>query len=133
MIVVFDTNVLISALQFGQSYGPPARALQKAMREDIIATADELEAETFRVLTQKFDWEPRMALAAIQSILVRSIRCKLKHRVKVCRDPNDDMFLECAATAKADFLVAGDKDLLVLGQYRRTRIIAPAEYLGLLP
>jgi predicted nucleic acid-binding protein len=43
------------------------------------------------------------------------------------------MFLECAALTKADLLVAGDKDLLVLGSYRRTRIITPAEYTGLLP
>lgn len=38
------------------------------------------------------------------------------------------MFLECAALAKADLLIAGDKDLLVLASYRNTRIITPAEY-----
>jgi predicted nucleic acid-binding protein len=41
------------------------------------------------------------------------------------------MFLECAALAKADLLIAGDKDLLILGSYRRTRIITPAEYLNI--
>lgn len=39
------------------------------------------------------------------------------------------MFLECALRAKADLLVAGDKDLLVLGAYKGTRILTPAEYL----
>ena len=47
-----------------------------------------------------------------------------------CRDPNDNMFLECAMRSKADLLVAGDKDLLILGAYMRTRIITPAEYAG---
>ena len=45
---------------------------------------------------------------------------KSRGAVKVCRDPHDDMFLECAALAKADLLVAGDKDLLTLVSYKGT-------------
>ena len=48
--------------------------------------------------------------------------------MKECRDPNDDMFLGCAARANADLLIAGDKDLLVMGSYKGTRILTPAEY-----
>jgi uncharacterized protein len=47
----------------------------------------------------------------------------------VLSDPGDDMFRECAALAKADLLVAGDKDLLTLGAYKGTRIVTPSEYL----
>ena len=54
---------------------------------------------------------------------------KIRGTVKVGRDPNDDMFLECAALAKADLLVAGDKDLLILGAYKGARIITSSEYL----
>ena len=39
------------------------------------------------------------------------------------------MFLECAALAKADLLVAGDKDLLTLRSYKGARIVTPSEYL----
>jgi predicted nucleic acid-binding protein len=39
------------------------------------------------------------------------------------------MFLECAALAKANLLVAGDKDLLTLGTYKGTRMVTPSEYL----
>ena len=49
---------------------------------------------------------------ALQAILTRGIRIKIRGTVKLCRDPNDDMFLASAALAKADLLVAGDKDLL---------------------
>ena len=31
-----------------------------------------------------------------------------------CRDVNDQMFIELAAVGKAEFLVTGDKDLLVM-------------------
>ena len=61
-----------------------------------------------RVLTEKFSWEQHRAISALQTILARGIRVKIRGTVKVCRDPNDDMFLECAALAKVDLLVAGD-------------------------
>jgi uncharacterized protein len=129
VIVVIDTNVWISALQFGKHRGTPARALETAISEDVIATCDELDAEIMRVLTEKFSWEQHRATSALQAILARGIRVKIRGTVKVSRDPNDDMFLECAALAKADFLVAGDKDLLTLGTYKKTRIVTPSEYL----
>lgn len=54
MIVVLDTNVWISALQFAKQCGIPAKALAKAMSEDVIASCAEIEAEILRVLIQKF-------------------------------------------------------------------------------
>lgn len=131
MIVVLDTNIWISALQFGQCYSTPVQALEKAIREDIIAISDEMEDEVYRVLTEKFVWESRRTQMALSSVLARSIRIRLKHTVHACRDPKDNMFLECSARAKADLLIAGDKDLLVLGKYARTRIITPLDYISL--
>ena len=118
MIVVLDTNVWISALQFAKRRGTPTRALEKAMSEDVIATCGEIEAEILRILTEKFLWEANRARLALETVLARSIRVRLRGTVKECRDPNDDMFLECAMLANADLLVAGDKDLLVLGSYK---------------
>ena len=110
MIVVLDTNVWISALQFAKRRGTPTLALEKAMSEDVIATCDEIDAEIVRVLTEKFSWAQHRATSALQAILARGIRVKIRGTVKECRDSGDDMFLECAALAKADLLVAGDKD-----------------------
>jgi uncharacterized protein len=129
VIVVIDTNVWISALQFAKHRGTPTRALEKAISEDVIATCDEIDAEIARVLTEKFSWEQPRATSALQVILARAIRVKIRGTVKQCRDPGDDMFLACAALAKADLLIAGDKDLLTLGAYKGTRIITPSEYL----
>lgn len=129
MIVVVDTNVWISALQFAKAYGTPTRALEKAMSQDVIASCDEIEQGILRVLTEKFSWEHDRAHLAIGQVLARSIRVKLQGTIKHCRDPHDDKFLECAARAEADLLIAGDKDLLTLRSYAGTRIITPAEYL----
>jgi putative PIN family toxin of toxin-antitoxin system len=128
VIVVLDTNVWISALQFVKRRGIPTRALEKGMSEDVIATCTEIEAEILRVLTEKFLWQPDRAQAALNTVLARVIRVRLRGTVKECRDPNDDMFLECAERAGANLLIAGDKDLLVLGSYKGTRILSPAEY-----
>jgi predicted nucleic acid-binding protein len=57
VIVVIDTNVWISALQFAKRRGTPTLALEKAMSEDVIASCDEIDAEILPVLTKKFSWE----------------------------------------------------------------------------
>ena len=129
MILVIDTNVWVSGLQFAGQRGTPTLALEKAMTEDAIATCDEMNAEIFRVLTEKFAWEPRRVAEALTAVMARVVPVKIRGKLKVCRDPNDDMFLECAALAKATLIVAGDKDLLTLGSYQEIRIVTPAQYL----
>jgi len=46
----------------------------------------------------------------------------------VCRDRDDDLILACADTADADYLVTGDKDLLVLERYGRSKILSPRDF-----
>ena len=51
---------------------------------------------------------------------------------RVCRDADDDWILATALAAKADALVTGDKDFLVLGQYQGVPILTPRDGLALL-
>ena len=129
MIVVLDTNVWVSAFQFAKHRGVPRLAVERAVRQDVIASCREIEAEILRILTRKFLWDPNRAQTALDAVLAQAIRVQLRGTVKQCRDPNDDMFLECAVRANADLLISGDKDLLVLSSYEGTRILSPAEYL----
>ncbi len=50
----------------------------------------------------------------------------ITERVRVCRDPKDDKFLELAVNGHADVIVSGDADLLVLGAFRGIPILPPA-------
>jgi uncharacterized protein len=43
-------------------------------------------------------------------------------------DEEDNRILECALVAKADVIVSGDKHLLSLGKFKKTRILAPREF-----
>lgn len=49
--------------------------------------------------------------------------------IPIRRDAKDDFLLALGKAAKADLLVTGDEDLLVLGTYGKTRVITPAALL----
>lgn len=51
-------------------------------------------------------------------------------RIKECRDPKDDKYLELAVASGAETIVSGDDDLLVLNPWRGVRIINPTNYLA---
>ena len=44
-------------------------------------------------------------------------------------DPDDDMFLECASAANADYLISGNTPLLDLGSFRGIPVLSPDEFL----
>ena len=46
-----------------------------------------------------------------------------------CRDAKDNKFLELAVSGKADCIVSGDADLLVLNPFRGIPILTPREFL----
>ena len=45
-----------------------------------------------------------------------------------CRDPEDIPVLGTCVSGKADFLVSGDKDLLILDKIKHCRIVNPREF-----
>ena len=51
------------------------------------------------------------------------------HHTVVIRDPKDDMVVDCAVEAKADFIVSGDDHLRSLGTAMGISIISPAEFI----
>ncbi len=54
---------------------------------------------------------------------------EIKEKVRgVCRDPHDDKFLSVAVSAKAAWIVTGDKDLLELRSYKSVKIVTPKEH-----
>jgi uncharacterized protein len=58
----------------------------------------------------------------IELIEVRSI-------VSVCRDPDDNFLLALAKDGKANYLITGDQDLLVLKKFGKTRIVTITAFL----
>ena len=50
-------------------------------------------------------------------------------KMKLCRDPKDDMFLECAVSSRSEYIVSGDDDLLSLKMVDDIRIVTAKRYL----
>ncbi len=127
MIVVFDSSVWTSALEFR---GLPSKAVEHAaVAEDIVICAG-IEDETTEILKEKFGREPADTRFRLAVLLKGSRRVEIAGLVRgVCRDPNDDFILECAVLGEADLNVTGDKDLLSLGEYKGVRIVAARQYL----
>lgn len=130
MRCAFDTNVLISALLIAESV--PSRALTQAENTGVVLYSLPVLEEIVRVLSR-----PRLARYLDEDTVIQFLaRIKrsweevtIIHSVKVCRDPKDDKFLELALNGRADVLVTGDQDLLVLHPYQGIQILTPASFL----
>jgi uncharacterized protein len=131
-VVVIDTNLVLSALVFGGGRLSALRtAWQSGQCVPLVSTAT--AAELMRVLAYpkfKLSAADREELLADYLPHCRSVRIPARlPKLPVCRDANDQMFIELAAVGKADFLVTGDKDLLVLASEFRGPIVGADVFL----
>ena len=53
---------------------------------------------------------------------------EIQSNLKVCRDPKDDKFINCAIDAKAIYIVSGDNDLLTLKNFAGVEIVTAREF-----
>ena len=60
---------------------------------------------------------------ALRSLHARCQWVDVRRKIRACRDPSDDKFLECAVDGRADYIVSADKDLLDLGSFEGIEII----------
>ncbi|MCH7639027.1 MAG: putative toxin-antitoxin system toxin component, PIN family [Bacteroidetes bacterium] len=129
---VFDTNVLVSAaLTPG---GKPGRCLAVAMGMGKILLSDPTVLELSDVLLRdKFDrYATRESREAffVSFVEEKASVIETSERIRACRDPNDDKFLEVGVSGKADYLIMGDQDLLVLHPFRGIPILKPAAFMA---
>lgn len=107
--VVLDTNIVVPALL--QPLGPPAQVFELAIGGPIeFCVSGDVYAEYEEVIRR-----PRLHLSEeIIAGLLRTVREKGRwvrstEAVRVCADPDDDIFLECAQAAQAEYLVTGNR------------------------
>ena len=130
MKAVLDTNVLVAAFV---SDGLCRRLLLRARdRGFTLAISPFIRDEFGRALSRKAGanaGEIREALELIDEISTSVYATAGETDVSgICRDPDDDNVLACAVASGADYLVSGDKDLLVLDNCRGVKIIAPRTF-----
>ena len=127
---VFDTNTIVSAFLF--EHGKPGRALDYAQDNGTVLLSTETAQELSEVLERdKFDAyvkrETRREL--LLALLEEAELVEVEEQTQECRDPDDDKFLALAVEGRAERLVSGDKDLLVLKSIRGIPIVSADEFL----
>lgn len=129
MKVVCDTNIYISAAEFG---GAAQQLLEELLRkETLLVTSPDIIKEISRVLREKFEWSDLEIEDTISSLLMVCILVRPRLTIqKIKKDPPDNKILECAVEGKADFIVTGDKKhLLPLKKFQGIPIMSPQEFL----
>lgn len=126
--VVLDTNVIISGLLSADSL--PAAILDLAMQGKItVAFSHPILTELDQVLRRpRFGFEPRKIGSFLVLFKSRSKLVSPKKSLNICQnDFSDNRFLECAETAKAEFLITGNKSHFPL-RYKNIIVVTPREF-----
>ena len=127
MKVVFDTNILISALVFPGGKGEAA-LLRIVKEQDQLIISRPILDDLLGVLGRKFARDAEELAHAAVFISELGILVRPRQKLHVLTDDPDNRILECAIAGQADAIVTGDKALLKLRKYRSVRILGLQDY-----
>jgi len=127
---VVDNNILVSRLLAPNSI--PAQALRVVVEKGkLLISADTLRELSVVLSRKKFDkyvsLENRQEF--IQRLGVISELILIQTRITICRDPRDNKFLELAVDGKAQIIITGDQDLLILNPFENIDVLTPRDFL----
>ncbi len=126
MKIVLDTNVFISGVFWK---GNPHKILNLWIdnKLEIIITEKILD-EYIRVL-EKIDQKSGISNKWRSLVLEKSIMVEGQNKIKICRDADDNKFLNAAVTGRVKYIISGDDDLLSLKSIESIKIITPSQFL----
>ena len=126
MRILIDTNILISGLFFG---GLPKRLLAELDENFNVCVNEKIIYEYNEQIDRKIS-NPKYKLNEdIHKKFFSNLQSfEIKSDLKVCRDPDDDKFINCAIDAKAIYIVSGDNDLLTLKNFAGIEIVTAREF-----
>ncbi|MCL6097471.1 MAG: putative toxin-antitoxin system toxin component, PIN family [Bacteroidetes bacterium] len=127
MIIVLDTNVLIAA--FISPSGICHEVFELCVHNHSLALSEFILSEIKEKLYSKFNYSENEITEVIDLLLLKFNVVKIiKGKIDICRDKDDNNILETAVAAKANVIISGDKNLLVLKKYKNISIISPREF-----
>lgn len=129
MKVIVDTNVFVSGVFWK---GPPNRILDAWVdgRFKLIVSPQILE-EYRRVLGElgskysNVKYERILDLVGLEAEVVSPVVFVRP----VCKDADDDIFLEAGLAASINYIVSGDKALLATDGFKGLRVVTPSVFL----
>ena len=131
--VILDTNLLVSRALTPNSVTASAVRMIIDHCHLLVsqATMDELALVLTRIQSKGYIKQDE-TLRLIHSYKELVEWVPIIERVQACRDPKDDKFLELAVNGQAEYLITGDKDLLVLHPFKETKILSTKDFIDTL-
>lgn len=129
--VILDTNMFLSAFLFR---GNTKLIFDLIFENKLhLYVSSKLKNEVLNKMG-KYEATEQVKNGVMYFFHERSTIIEPKIKLDICRDPKDNFLLELAETAKADYLITRDKDLLSLPKsaWKVTKIITPEVLLPLL-
>ena len=132
MIVVLDTNVLLSATLWNGSVSQ--KLLFTLIRKNAkIYSSPAILDEYHHVLTRDFDYTPEEAKDLIKKLLpALTLITPTRNITAVKGDPDDNEIIECAIAAHAETIITYDKHLLKLNGFMGLKILPPEKIISAL-
>ena len=126
MRVVFDSNVLVAAFA---THGVCHELFEYCLRNTTILCSDFIAEEVERILVTKIKTPAKTASEIIHYLKIQTEWVTPENKfIEDLRDPDDQMIIAAALAGEADFLITGDKDLLVLKRVKKTVMILPRDF-----
>ena len=129
MKIVIGTNVFVSSFFWG---GHPREVFERVINGfDELYITDEILKEIMSVMSgNKFDVNKNEIEDYIRIIEKYSKNIVSRNIPEsISRDKSDDKILQCGLDGNVDYIITGDKDLLVLKEHKTIKIINPKDYL----
>jgi len=106
--VVLDTNVIVSGLL--QPAGSPAQVFVLVLGGSIqLCVSGKIYAEYEEVISgPRFHRTDEVIAETLRTIRELGFWVKPTETIRVCSDPDDDIFLDCARAARAEYLVTSN-------------------------
>jgi putative PIN family toxin of toxin-antitoxin system len=132
LTIVIDTNIWVSFL-----IGKKLSSLKDAIihHKVEICFSDELFSEIFNVVRRPkiSKYFPEKTVTELFTLINDNIRMVNPDCIITdCRDPKDNFLLALAVSAKADYIITSDEDLLVLNPFREIQIVSPITFESIL-
>lgn len=128
MKVVIDTNIWISYLLGSLLQDLDERILSKKVK---IIVSEEMLKELAEV-SNRPKFKNVITAGRIKELFALldnyAIVISPNRKLNVCRDRKDNFLIEAVLEGKADFLVTGDDDLLMLNPFKKIKIIKPKDF-----
>lgn len=127
--IILDTNLWISFL-ISEKFSQIDKLIEN--KKIILIFSNELLEEFIDVVSRP-KFKKYFSTKDIEKILEYFYQfgelVKIQSDIKVCRDEKDNFLLNLSVDSKADYLITGDKDLLILEKIEDTRILTFSEFI----